>query len=385
MPRYILSFLIGSLCLSVQASSFDSVSCETPPREINYPCSVEANSPCPAISCSASIDCGFIAKASYLYWQAKEDGLEYVVTSDQAGDIFEGFDIDFTHREPNFKWESGLQAGLGYIISEREQWDFLANWTYFHTKAKDSIATDPNDLPIASILRPNWLPFILGSVSTAASANLTLNLNVLDFTLGRDFYVGNWLTFHPRFGLRWGWLHQNYRAKFDSYNLFAGMPSIVPIGTTSFTGKWSYQAGGIRFGTDAEWLISRQFSLVVNAFASILYGKYKVAEVFDGGFVVDIGGPHLIPETVNLDNRYFRIRPVFETEGGLKWHTLFSKGKREASLGVYYGLSYWFNQNALVNEFLSLDLSSGNSFVTSLPANGDLSMQGLRIQSELDF
>ena len=333
---------------------------------------------------SVSVDHGFIAQASYLFYQATEDGLDFIQSTDVSGGFPGHIFADAVVHEPDFHWKSGFQAGLGYIFSQREQWDLFANWTWYHGDAHNSAAAD--FATVASrTLRPVWLPFLMGTAASQASVDWRVHFNTLDLSVGRDFFIGRWLSMHPRAGFRGGWITQRYNASYHGAYLVNGS-TVFPLGITSFDANWHYHAGGLRFGSDAQWYFSNQFSFLANLYGSILYGKFKVNETFDGGFVIDGGGgPVEIPETIFFRKEYFRLRPVLEAEVGLKWQRFFHDRKRKASIGAYYGFSYWFNQNALVNEFLTLDLTSGNSFFTLLPLEGSLQLQGLRVEAALEF
>jgi hypothetical protein len=73
-----------------------------------------------------SIDKGISAQATFLYWQAKEDGLEYVetvgldVTGSPVPTLIEARNVSKTL---DFEWKPGFQVSLGYIFPQRQQWD----------------------------------------------------------------------------------------------------------------------------------------------------------------------------------------------------------------------------------------------------------------------
>ncbi|MBX7067514.1 MAG: hypothetical protein K1X28_09815 [Parachlamydiales bacterium] len=338
--------------------------------------------PDPACCGSATIPKGFIFEGSYLYWLAKEDGLEFVQSLDQTGGFPAGINVDIVIVEPNSKWHSGFQIGGGYILSQRCQWDFFANWTSFHSSQRNFVASEDPDLS-PHMLRPVWLPFIMGSEAFSGDVVWKVNFNTFDMMIGRDFYAGPWISFHPQAGVRIACIKQKYDAEYSGAYVQGNAP--IPIGNTSFQASWKYDGTGIRFGSDAEWHLNSNLSIAGNAFLSAIYGKYDLRERFKGAFVVFDPAPNIVPETVNIHDQTFRVRTCIETELGIKWQQYFSCDRRRVQLGVYYDFSYWIDQNVMLNQNLSLDLQTGNSFVTNISKYGDLQLQGLRVNAELNF
>ena len=252
---------------------------------------------------SVSVDHGFIAQASYLFYQAVEDGLDFLQSTEISGGFPNRILADADIHEPDFHWKSGFQVGLGYIFSQRDQWDLLANWTWYHGSAHNSVAADFGTVA-SQMLRPVWLPFLMGTVASEASVDWRVHFNMLDLCIGRDFFIGRWLSMHPRAGFCGGWITQRYNASYNAAYLVNGT-TVFPLGITSFDANWHYHAGGLRFGSGGQWYFSEQFSFLANLYGSILYGKFKVNEIFDGGFVINGGGgPVELPETIFLQQAW---------------------------------------------------------------------------------
>ena len=329
---------------------------------------------------SASVDKGFVAKGSYLYWLANEEGLEFTQLVNVRATFPEPIVAHVDLLEPSSKWNSGFQVGLGYIFPQRSQWDVLLNWTWFHSHANKSIlANDPT--LTQQMLRPTWLPFLMGSEAFDATGRWTLKYDTLDLLLGRDLFLGKWLSIHPQAGIRGVHLHQNYRATYHGADN-DGMGGLIPVGETFFHAKWTYNGIGTRLGTDVEWHINSYFSVVANGFLSLLYGRYHVQELFSGAFPVVPGT--ILGESIYINRRYYRLRTALESELGIRLQKFFSNDTRRVVFGAYYGFSYWMRQNQMFNQFLELD-ATGNSLITNLPTSGDLQLQGLRIELGVDF
>ena len=366
--------MINTLIFSLLLCVASLVSLETGP---NNGCL-----PDPCCSGSSTVSQGIIFEASYLYWLAKEDGLEFTQFLNQTGAFPDGFVVDLKTYEPKSKWQSGFQVGAGYIFSQRCQWDVLANWTSFSSKQTNFVASNDPDLQSA-MLRPIWLPFLMGTVAFNGGVVWKLNFNMLDLMIGRDFSAGPWLSFHPQAGVRIGWIHQRYNVEYRG--AYLGGATVVPTGISTFDADWKYSGTGIRFGSDAEWHLNSHFSIAGNAFLSALYGKYNLYERFQGTLVLFFPAPTLLPEVITLRDDFYRVRACIETELGVKWQQYFNCNRRRVQLGLYYDFSYWIDQNMLANQNVILDATTGNSFVTNITKYGDLQLQGLRVNAEIDF
>lgn len=328
---------------------------------------------------SATVDKGVVVSGNYLYWQAKEDGLEYLQTVNLNGAGSTQLLVRAELFEPDSSWNSGFRVALGYIFPARSQWDVRLDWTSFHSHAGNRQSSSDPTLA-TEMLRPTWLPFLMGTGATQGSVDWTLRYNILNLSLGRDFFLGKWMSFHPQMGITGGWIKQHYHANYEGFSALNGVFS--PVGPTNYLADWEYRAVGLRLGTDVQWYMTSQVSLVANGFASILCGKYQLNEKFNGAF--PIGFFTLIHEKIMLKDNFYRLRPAIEMEIGARWQHFFSDKMRRVLFGAYYGFAYWFQQNIMVNEFVILD-QNFNSFLTNLPTTGDLQLQGLRIEAEINF
>ncbi len=326
---------------------------------------------------------GFIFEGSYLYWLAKEDGLEFAQYLNQTGGFPDQINVDVKTYEPKSRWNSGFQIGGGYIFPQRCQWDVFANWTSYSSKQTNFVASNDADLS-QEMLRPIWLPLLMGTVAFNGGVSWKLDFNLIDLMIGRDFFAGPWFSFHPQAGVRIGWIGQKYKAEYQGAYIEGGV-GIVPTGATSFKADWTFNGTGLRFGSDAQWHINSHFSIAGNAFLSALYGKYKLHEKFQGSLVFFTPAPVLLPEAITLKDKFNRLRACLEAEMGIRWQQYFSCNQRKVQLGIYYDFSYWIDQNMMVNQNVNLDLATGNSFVTNITKYGDLQLQGLRINAEIVF
>ncbi len=324
----------------------------------------------------ASVKKGFTTHASFLYWQAREDRLEYAETVDSGfvQDIIRSkAKIDKLH----FEWNPGFQVGLGYIFPEKEQWDFALNWTSFYSKAHGSAEKrDPNF--IGHSIRPLWFSVLTGAFVDKASAHWTVHYNVLDLSLARSYYVGRFLIIKPLLGIRGAWIDQHYLAKYHA--IYPNDPLV--FNNNKFKADNDYAGVGLRLGSDLRWPISPHFSLVGNISGSVLYGAFRIHERINGFFqTTNI----LIREIFKEAEHLHRLNVNLESKIGLQWQTFFHRNRFRVCIGAFYDFSYWFNQNQLVNQIAVLDPVAITRILGVERNDGDLQLQGGRLEICFEF
>lgn len=339
----------------------------------------------------ASVERGPFFSVDFLYWQAKEDGLEYAQkdTFDSRGNPFL---VNSKIQDLDFHWKPGVKLAFGYIFP-RDQWDLSLSWTYLHSKAHNSTSTSDPALE-ATNLRPSWLPVLLGSISDHASAHWRMNYNVLDLGIGRHFFIGKRLSFRPHADLKAIWIYQNYDVNYHGGFQFIDVGVFSTLfKNTKMSAKNDFAAVGIALGADTEWHLSQGWSLLANVSGTLAYGQFKVKERFDGGFLTPSGGEIIInDEVAKVKNTFWRLRPSFETELGLQWQTFYHREKYRVALAATYNFVYWASQNELMNSIVSrdsvplgLNINNINANVVNVRQQGNLQMQGVKLELRLDF
>ena len=141
--------------------------------------------------------------ADALYWKAEEDGLEFV--EKQFEDI--AFPPNYTNGKilnPHFDWNWGFRVGLGYN-TPHDGWDLYLNWVRFKSRGhEDAEVNPPAGIASQTLFASNGFDMNDGGNSDdvqRAETDWHLKLNLLDFELGREFFVSKWLTLRPFAGL----------------------------------------------------------------------------------------------------------------------------------------------------------------------------------------
>ncbi len=337
-------------------------------------------------SASDSVFKGFTIDGSFLYWNAKVDGYAFADKVKLSG-ISEGVPTSIKGNleveSPSFDtWDPGFQVGLGYIFAARQQWHTRLSWTRFDTSNSKSVKTDPEDLFIKHIF-PTLSPYLTGPIADKASAKLDLNFNTLDWELGRQFFIGKWLAFNPKMGLRAAWINQDFKVKYHSY--FPTNDTILSE-NTSFKANQDFKGIGLKIGSDVEFYITKSWSILGNLSTSILAGSIDTKSKIKGLLVIDVGPESFtIPETITIKDSANKLRSNLEGQLGIQWQTFFYDNKYRFGCSALYSFAYWFSQNNMRDELITFNPNLSQPLIQESVQNGDLQIQGLNIKFEFDF
>src|SRR5579871_409221 len=75
---------------------------------------------------------GIFVEGDVLYWTAREEGIAYALKS--SGNAFHA-------KDPQFDWDFGCRAGIGYT-TQFDRWSLGLYWTHLFTRARDTGSND---------------------------------------------------------------------------------------------------------------------------------------------------------------------------------------------------------------------------------------------------
>jgi hypothetical protein len=295
-----------------------------------------------------------------LLWQATEENLTYVYQTDLSGNT----DLHTV----DFQWDWGFRVSAGYN-APRDGWDLSLMWTHMENDASGSQKAHLDEVEVGSLpyLQAAWginsfspPPGIL----VRASAHWTTHLEQVDFALGREYYVGRYLTVHPHGGLRADWIYQSYKVNYTPSTFYN--PQHFRMANKFF-------GFGFFGGLDSNWLLGKGFSLYGMADYAILLG------FFDVGQKVTQLDPTLGPTKGTLDSSFRCGRSVLDLGLGLKWNRLFHHDTWGLTLKAGYEYHLFFDQN----QFANITMTT-TPFKYNRP-EGDLTYQGVNISAQIDF
>jgi hypothetical protein len=319
---------------------------------------------------------GWIFGVDVLYWKADIPSNDYALfqTKDQV--VFNrGVDTPAVNgllgplKNQHFNWNPGFRAELGYLF-KRDLWNLKADYTYYYTEGHQHLSApnaviDPTILPTINISFPSGL-----SITTYAKNSNTLNYNVANLRLAKDFMIGRklWLQFLA--GATAAFIHEKMHVK---VNDFAGALAL-------HRWSWDYKGGGIKMGFDSRWNLGKRFNLLLGAFGSALYGTY--VNKYNANFYyppTDIDTP---VQEVGDDMHFSVGRTIYsaQTVGGIAWNRPFCGMNLEISF--QYELNTWFGLN---QRYFPLYYNESNYDKVRIADSSNVNLQGITAGINLTY
>lgn len=375
-------WMVASLLTA--ASAFGQEKCSTRPSKCppcTTPCDFQEMTPgMPGYNAPSRINvCGnwdVYADASFIYWQIAQDNMAFGLTNNNTLAQAATPGIQGNYLQMDFAYKPGFQVGGG-INFDHDNWDSYAEYTRIHGTNTAS-SSGPTSGGTSSILA-NWGAGRLLARTQAfnsASAKFTTNLDFVDWVLGRSFFVGKNLTFHPVIGLRGAWITQSATVHYrNPVASTTGDSNIVASASSldvySRVHSWAI---GSRTGLEANWLLGEGIRLFGNGYADMLHTDYKLQNksIFTPN---DTG----VTQYVISKDKTGGIRTHLDLELGFGWGTYFDDNNWHIDLSASYGFQVFFNQNMFRNSLDDVVRASSNV------ANGDMTAQGLTVKARIDF
>ena len=301
------------------------------------------------------------ASGSFTYWQPSMSNTELGVVARSTDTETESGVINENHiLNQDFNYKPGFKVNLGMNF-DWDNWDSAVEYAWFRgsdtTTSTNSEKADfyPIDLGVYNSENPLEVAF------NSASQNWKLHMDLLDWNLGRSYYVGTKLTFRPSIGARAAWIRQSLNRTLKTDTL------------SSVLNKGSHSWGvGPRAAINTNWNLGEGFRIFGNSAADILFTQYTKLKSFssyaDSTETVFKG---VEQKDVNT------LRTHMDVELGLGWGSYFDCNNWHVDVTAGYGFQVFFDQNMFRN------FNEGH-FAQNLP-NGNLYVHGLTATIRLDF
>lgn len=368
----------------------------------------------PTVNCGADI---FI-EADYIYWYSSQDGLDYAATGvTQQPPIVSNNQSScyYGHRHGiKGKMSSGFKVAGGLDL-DYDGWDTLAQFTWLHVNSSnhhDSCSCTSSPVSDAAnhytILQGNFATEAAGvpltsrnlfnNIANTVSGNWKLHFNVIDWELGRSFYISPKLVLRPHMGLKGTWQKQRYNVTYNvkgsaidiggastsNSNNYPGItPSYAasdysyPSTTEAYTiaQVQRYWGIGTRFGLDTSWMITKCFSIFGEVAASTVFGYFKDTRQDTSNVTNATTNTALITnyDAVSAVARRHQVNGVLETQIGLRYDYMFCDDEYRFRIQAGWENQLWFNQNHFI----------GNALVAG--QGQDLGFQGFTLNVRFDF
>ncbi len=298
----------------------------------------------------------FYVTASYLYWLAKETGLDYAITTPTAGNI-DTVQGEVVNLEGDYS--SAFKVGLGWNTGH-DDWDVYGEYTWYHKSF-----TSSKSVPANTTMEPVFYSAARSGSYQASSTSLKWKprLDFLKLEFARSEYVGTHLTFRPSMGLRGGWIKQQI-------NQSANLTSPSTVNNLLSNNKSSSWFIGPRMGVDTNWIFDYGFRMFGNTALTVPYQKITVwSKQYSRTSPTQL--------TVNIKDVKHQINPQAELATGLGWGMYWGKCVH-IDLAASYEFQYLWAQNAIRSLIDARQIrTDGNP--------GALMLHGLTVTARLDF
>ncbi len=290
-------------------------------------------------------------QGSFIYWQARERGLRYARTLNINANVQSKL------HNVSFEFDPGFKVGLG-LNFEHDDWFTVAEYARIHGTTRHSIST--NETTAVSRLLNAWRTDSPNASKIAIEWDLDLDL--IDWKLGRPFYEGTNLIFNPFVGLRGGWIDQKITTNTTLINT-----------TTIVTDKAKQDTWlvGPRAGVDSYWLMPMGFSFFGNIASAFCY------QYFNTQYLEATYANPSVTQT-NTNNKKGYITPNLDISVGFRWGSYFHNDSWHFRIVFGYSLQAFWNQNEMRR------LKDRTEAVRNAPA-GDLFYHGAEGTLRFDF
>lgn len=292
---------------------------------------------------------GIFLTGEWLYWKFYEGGTDYATTYSPSF-------LENAHgKQFHFNWTSGFRVGLGYLF-ERDAWDLYFSYTQIQDNANSSTKGTLFPLLIYQDLGSSEMPIIADS----AHIHWKAIFRNLDGELGREYFVGKWLSFHPTFGLKGAWIDQNIKVRYNNSTEH-----------TEFKTKFKNDFSGIgpKLGMNSNWFLGKGFSLYAGIAGALLWGDFNLKQTQENSDDAT---------NVDLKSNFNRIVPTAQIRTGFLFDWFFNRDRCHIGISAGWEFQYWWNQN-------QIERFTDDQLPIYIRSSDDLSMQGFTLGLRLDF
>lgn len=297
---------------------------------------------------------GVVFSADFLYWFPSEEVNNIWASVISIGDNTSSWGAPGF----NFTWDYGFRLGTGYNFL-RDQWDSTLYWTWFRTQTNRTIPSAPD-----TEISPEFdAAFLTGNTALSLDGNWSLLFNMIDWELGRSYWVSNCLSLRPFMGLKGGWIRQSIHAHYNDL--------IIDNASTDHFGiehlKNNFWGVGPSAGVNTKWNLQTSRSQFLNFFGDFsmatMWGCWTCADVYN-----------------NTTNQTYSIKTQNATLGalmfrgfiGIGWDSDLRLCKSHFSTKLGFETQFWLNQLRI-------------STLQIQRLHGDLTLQGLTFNCRYDY
>jgi len=306
--------------------------------------------------------CGWFLGVGANYTQTRLTGTEFASTASVLEADYTTAGFTGSVKDIDYGWDWGLHVFGGYMFAH-DGFDIRLDYNYLNTSSSAAANGGLGGSVVAISAQPDNV-FTWNGVATEAKSNFSMTMNTLDLAVGRDYFVSQYLSLRPNFGLLSAWFD------IEQNTSFTGGTS---LGTDSYyvNDESNFWGLGPDVGLDANWFIGQGFSFFANGTTALLYGRFNIDH--SENYSADVS-------TIDMNGDIHKIAPRFALALGLAYETYLDNNKQHLGVRLGYTVDYYLNMNQILNS-----ATNENNFAIFTHNGGNLGMQGVTFDLTWSF
>jgi hypothetical protein len=268
-----------------------------------------------------------------LLWQAKVGGTEYACSVENLRpSTGNSFPLSGTISEISFDLDWGFKCQIGKQ-NIYEGCDLLLSYTRYFTSSRDGYR---KDLPSGFFGLTGFL-----NPALTAKSHYKLHYQNVDAEFGKANFVSKQLLFRGYIGLKSSWIDQIQKSYYAFDVNYADLASF----SSYLKDTANFWAIGPKLGMLSRWYLCREFSLMSKVAGALLYGYYRVQDLYE------TQESRLIQQEtetsfgkVDLKGSSHHFCPFVEMALGLSWNKAYLQDKIVMTLNLSYDMLYFSRQ-----------------------------------------
>lgn len=222
----------------------------------------------PPAGFAAAQGIGFSIYADFIYWQSRAANLDFVesnVLMDSAPVTSQG-QVYY----PSFSYMPGFKVGLAFDVGH-DNWDINVDYTWLNGDGGKNSASGTYDEPYLAATRETIFEPGVNDELVQADGNFGYHYNLINLSLGRNYYISEYLTLRPYFGISGAWDKTSSLVHYTYYANDAGEEGTY----VSQNYNQNYWGVGFNTGLNTAWCFDENWSIYGDFGILNLWSRFK--------------------------------------------------------------------------------------------------------------
>lgn len=316
--------------------------------------------------------------ADVLLWQASVGETEYACSTTNLTVNEIRYPFKGTISDISFGWDFGFRCSVGKQ-NVYDEYDLILSYTRYFVTEREGYRKD----------LPSGFFGLTGFFDPAlvAKSRYRLHYQNIDLEMGKAYFITQRILVRSHIGLKTSWITQ----KQDSFYSF----NIRKDDLVSFSSKLKdncrFWGIGPRVGFHSRWYFCPEVSLINKMGGSLLYGYYKVEDLYESNESRVVGGD--IRQTIgrtDLKGTCHHFSPFAEILIGLSWNRTYLQDKIVVMASLNYEMNYFWRQREVISGEGAMRTGTSPTLINSSRVQfakqaEDVGFRGVSFSVEVDF